>query len=319
MPHVEQRRGSILESVHPFSAVAARGAQVIATLGPPWHTTMRSAAKPFQLAVNLELIGDRSLDDEAIALGTASHSAEPVHVAHVRRVLARYGLAEALLRCAAHPPVHVDSAHAVLRAGGSFSDIHNNCSGKHTFMLAACQVQGWPMDYRPLAHPLQQRIRAMVEAWAGERAAAATDGCGVPTFGLSLAAMARAWSAMARAMTDEEPSTLARVGRVMAELPHLMSGSGRLEPALLALAREPIAAKIGAEGLFCTAFPQRELGVVVKVHTGSSDALGVAVAHALQVLVPGAIAAPQDWPWAEVRNVAGALVGARTAVPDPAP
>lgn len=316
MPHVEQRRGLILESVHPFSAVAARGGQIVGAIGPDWITTMRSAAKPFQLAVNLELIADETLDDEAVALGSASHSAEPVHVAHVRRILSRYGLDETLLRCAAHPPVHVNSAQAVLRAGGHYGDIHNNCSGKHTFMLAACQRHGWAMDYRPPTHPLQQRIRAQVEAWAGERASLATDGCGVPTFGLSLAAMARAWAVMAQAMSSAAPSPLGRVGRVMADLPHLVSGTGRLEPALLAIAREPVAAKIGAEGLFCMAFPARDMGVVVKVHSGHSEALGVALLHALDVLVPGAIASVARWPWHEVLNVAGLVVGERAVVAD---
>ena len=316
MARVECWRADILESVHPFSAVVARGDDVLGRIGPAWHTTMRSAAKPFQLTTSLDVLGaDRAdtsgVSSDELAIGTASHSAELAHLARVRAVMQRYGVTESMLRCGAHAPVHTASADAVLRQGGQFTDIHNNCSGKHTFMVAACLSQGWPMDYRPATHPLQRRILGQITTLAGEGPRLGVDGCGVPTFGLSLVAMTRAWSALARAMVEAPRSNLGRVGAALAAEPYLVSGTDRLEPALLAIAREPIAAKIGAEGLFCMALPHRRVGMVVKIHSGHSDALAVAVLHALVTLIPGAIEPPQAWPWAEVANVVGRVVGRR--------
>ncbi|MEZ4251106.1 MAG: asparaginase [Polyangiales bacterium] len=48
----------------------------------------------------------------------------------------------------------------ILREGGRFLSLHNNCSGKHTFIRAAtCGArQGWAPDYRDPEHPLQRRV-----------------------------------------------------------------------------------------------------------------------------------------------------------------
>ena len=110
---VEQTRGSIVEAVHPFSAVAVNGATgaVVGRLGPEIVTTWRSASKPFQLENSLAALGDAgAFTEEELAVGAASHSAEPVHVALVEGLLRRFGLDATALRCGAHPPVHEGSA-----------------------------------------------------------------------------------------------------------------------------------------------------------------------------------------------------------------
>ena len=124
-PKVAQTRGACVESVHPFSAVVVSAdGRPPRVFGGDLHTTWRSAAKLFQLAVALELLGDPDLAPASLAVGAASHSAEPVHVALVRDLLDRFGLDATGLRCGGHPPVHVPSPDALLRAGGSFSDLH---------------------------------------------------------------------------------------------------------------------------------------------------------------------------------------------------
>ncbi len=305
-PFVEQCRGSIVESVHPFSVALARGERV-ELAGPDVETTFRSAAKPFQLACALEALGDPAVSDEELAVGAASHSAEPVHVAIVERLLARFGLGADELRCGAHAPMHAPSAEALLRAGQGITQLHNNCSGKHTFMLAASVAQGWPRDYRDPDHPLQRRIAEALFACCGQRGPLATDGCGVPTFGLPLSAIARGWARVAEAMDDD--SGLGRVGRAMAAHPELTSGTGRLDLEVVRHAHEPVAVKIGAQGLFCLAFPRRALGVAVKVRSGSGDALPAAVSATLTRFVPGAFTEPEDWTLRRVRNVVGRVVG----------
>lgn len=316
MPIIEQIRGTCVEGRHPFSAVRVDAGGVTTWLGEPVSSTWRSAAKPFQLACSLELLGDPDLDDAHLAIGAASHSGEPVHVRLVEELLAQFGLHPSDLRCATHPPSHEPSAWAILRAGGTFSDLHNNCSGKHTFMLAACKKQGWSLDYLPTSHPLQRHIQARIASWCGQTPHIAIDGCGAPTFGLPLDAFARAWGHLARAMAAVQKGSgsaaemrLGRIGLAMGHRPDLTSGTGRLDLGVIAGAQETMAVKVGAMGLFCMAFPERDCAVTVKVHSGSSEALGPAVQAALDLLVPGAWMQPADWPWGALLNVAGRPVG----------
>jgi L-asparaginase II len=307
MAEIVQTRGSCIESRHPFHAVGVCDGEVVFRWGDPGIvTTWRSAAKPFQLAASLEVLGDPPVAEAELAVGAASHSGEPMHVAVVRGLLERLGVPESGLRCGTHPPVHEPSARAILRAGDDFTDIHNNCSGKHTFMLAAALAQRWDADYRPPTHPLQQHILRRVARWAGETPTTALDGCGVPTFCLSLTGIARAWSQVAAG----DDTRLGEIGRAMAARPDLTSGTGRLDQAVVHLAREPMAVKIGAQGVFCLALPGRRLGLAIKVESGQSDALGAAVAAVLGRAAPGSWPEAAAWPFNEVRNVAGDLAGA---------
>ncbi len=312
--HVDGERALDLdlcvEARHPWSAIAVRSGQIVYQTGPDGRTPWRSAAKPIQLATCLELLGDPWLRAEELAVGAASHSGQPIHVRWVREILARFDVAESDLRCAPHPPMHTGSADEVLRAGRPFTDIHNNCSGKHAFMLATAMRSGWSIDYRPPDHPLQRRIAARVREWAGVAPELALDGCGVPTFCLPLSAIARAWSVVAEAMADDLDRTrLGRIGRAMAEHPELTSGSERFDASVVHHARAPMAVKIGAGGVFCIALPDRGLGLAVKVWSGSTDALPAAVSRALAEVAPDAWMEPPAWRFVEVRNVAGRLAG----------
>jgi L-asparaginase II len=314
MPTVVQTRGVIVEARHSFSVAQVRVDGAVSIDGADVATAFRSAAKPFQLATSLEALGDPVVSDAMLAVGAASHSAEPAHLEVVRTILSQFGVTEGGLKCGAHAPVHEPSAHAVLRAGGAFTDLHNNCSGKHAFMLAAAKHTGWDADYRPAEHPLQVKNRALLERLAGTRAVVAIDGCGVPTFSFPLSGIARAWSHVADAMGRQEAenaftSRLGRIGWAMAKHPELTSGTGRLDLDVVRACAEPLAVKVGAMGLFCMALPKRGLALAVKVESGVSEALPPAVRWALaQVGVD--LALPSPWPLAEVRNVVGQVVGA---------
>jgi len=317
MIEVIQFRGAFAEATLPASVAVVQGGQVIATAGDDRETTFRSASKPFQLAVSLESLDDPAVTAEDLCLGAASHSAEPVHVARVEALLARFGLRAAGLRCGAHAPVHTPSAEAILRAGGRFTELHNNCSGKHTFMLAACAHRGWDPDYLPAEHPYQRRVRAMLATWMDHDPGLAVDGCGVPTFCQPLSAVARSWWRIARAMRDlndgapVDPWTdrLGRIGHAMARFPELTSGTGRLDLDVVTAARETMAVKVGAMGLFCIAIPGRDMALAVKVHGGVAEALPALVAWALDTWAPGAWEEPEAWSQRVVRNVAGRAVG----------
>src|SRR5206468_1180953 len=135
--------------------------------------------KPLQAAALLDAGFEGG--EEALALASASHSGEDVHVAVVRRVLAAAGLREDALAC---PP----ATGRLAPAGAPADRVHHNCSGKHAAMLATAVVRGWPAaGYLDPAHPVQAAVRAGVESLCGEAAAAVgVDGCGAPQFAVGL-------------------------------------------------------------------------------------------------------------------------------------
>jgi L-asparaginase II len=138
----------------------------------------------------------------------------------------------------------------------------------------------------------------------------ATDGCGVPTFGFPVSGLARAWATLAAAMAARDVNArLHDIGWAMARYPELTSGTGRLDLQVVRGAREPMAVKIGAQGVFCMALPARGLGLAVKVHTGVTEALPAAVAATLASAAPGAFVPPEEWDLLRVRNVVGDVVG----------
>ncbi len=302
---VVQRRGGHVEALHPFSVAVVQDGRVVFEGGHPIRPPMRSSAKPFQLACCLDVLGDPELSSEELAVGTASHTAEERHVGLIRGLFKRFGVTEDDLLCGGHPPLYPPAWEQLVREGTPLSSIHNNCSGKHTFMVAASKRRGWTGDYRSPSHPLQRIIGERMAELADERPDVAIDGCGAPSWVIGLPGMARAWEQLARL---EDPR-LERVARAMMRHPPLTSGSGRLDLQVMEGRREEMVVKIGAQALFCMAFPQRRTGIAVKVQSGSEAALGEAVAWCLTELVPGAWERVDSWEWNVLRNVIGKSVG----------
>ena len=138
-------RSGHVESTHVGSvlAVDAGGTTVLALGEVDRPVFPRSTNKPLQ-AVGVLRAGWRPTDDEELALATASHSGEQVHLAVVRRVLAGAGLAESDLGCPPGLPLSEPAAHALLARGGHATPLTMNCSGKHAAMLACSVANGWP-------------------------------------------------------------------------------------------------------------------------------------------------------------------------------
>jgi L-asparaginase II len=180
-------------------------------------------------------------------------------------------------------------------------------------MLGALKACGWPSNYLLPEHPLQQRIISAVRELAGEQCPTAGDGCGLPTFWLSLEGMARAWAWLALCVAEpQRDPVLARIGRAMSKHPWLISGDGHLDVALSERACEPWISKVGALAVYNIALPSRRLGIAVKVATGDEAALGAAVPALVERIAPGALGpAHGGWPWTKVGNVVGREVGRR--------
>ncbi|MDX1673761.1 MAG: asparaginase, partial [Longimicrobiales bacterium] len=192
--------------------------------------------------------------------------------------------------------------------------IHNNCSGKHAGMLALAVAHDWPTEgYQAEGHPVQARMRAEIERWtAVDRSEIATgvDGCGVVTFSLPVAGLARAFAGLGAAAVAGEPGPAAVVGAMTAH-PFLVGGTDRLCTRLMEATAGRVIAKVGAEGVY-GALTRGGLGIGLKARDGAKRAAEVAllgVLEALDELEPGAREALERWARPDVRNTRGEVVG----------
>jgi L-asparaginase II len=258
---VEVTRGEVVEACHVVHAVAVHDGRIELAAGDPGQVTfLRSSAKPIQALPVVRARPD--LDDEQVVLLCASHLASPPQLAVVRRILADAPASEDDLECGGPTP------------------LEHNCSGKHAGFLALCRAEGWPIPgYRLAEHPCQQAMRREV-ADAAEVGQASVvegvDGCGVPTFALTLERAAHAFTRLASLEGG------ARVVRAMRANPELLRGPVAADAALIR-SLEGWVAKGGAEGLFCAASADG-LGVALKVADGAFRAIQPAVAHVLSLL-----------------------------------
>lgn len=292
---VVQTRGGVVETEHPFSAVVVNArAEVLFEEGPALTVPWRSSAKPFQLDGSLSLLPDElvdSLEPWELALGASSHSGEPGHLAAVAKLGEHLGLSEAALYCGDVLPFFPASHDAYLMAGGRARPYASDCSGKHSFMAAACAHLGADPDYRDAAHPVQVALLARVQRAAGGGIRGwVPDGCRVPSYVLSLRSMALAWANLGGATAAGE-GNLGRIGRAMRAEPWFVGGTARIDSELMQ--QRPLLAKIGAGGLMCLAHPEEGWGAAVRVHSGSCDARVAAVEWLCQTWAPGLL--PQDF------------------------
>lgn len=312
-------RGPVVECQH-FGAVAVvdRDGRVIASAGETEVVAfLRSAGKPFQ-AIPVVTSGAADacgFSAAELAICAGSHSGEPGHLATVRGMLARLGLDRDALGCGLVSPMDGATAARIATGQEAMTTLHCGCSGKHAGMLATCLQRGYPLDsYLDLAHPLQQEILGIMADHFGLPADAiptAVDGCGVPTFGASIAQIARAWATLA-APPDTYRPAVTRILDAMAAEPWMVAGTGRICTELMPVVGPNIVVKTGAEGLFCLALRERGWGVAIKVADGSIRALPAITAAMLRQL--DAITGEQAAHFlnrqpTHIRNNAGAIVG----------
>ena len=299
---VEATRGGARESAHRGAiAVVDADGRSVASLGDIERPIFpRSAGKVLQA---LPLVASGAADqlglaDEELAIACASHGGEPAHTEVVARMLARAGLDAGALECGAHWPYREPVQRQMAAAGIEPSALHNNCSGKHAgFLCLACRLAG-DRDRRAFArgyvgadHPVMREVTAALQATTGfdlASTARGTDGCSIPTYAIPLRHLAHAFSrigtGIGRAAGHAEAAR--RLRRAVARHPFMVGGSGRFDTRVMERLGERVFCKVGAEAVFCAAFPERGLGVAIKIDDGNTArAAEVAMAAAIEALV----------------------------------
>ncbi len=322
-------RGETVESIHRGHIFVIDGdGNTVASVGDPSTVTyFRSAAKPFQ-AIPLITSGAadkfRFTEDE-IAMTIASHSGEKMHVERVAAMLSKVGLAEADPRCGSHAPFYSKEAERMLREGETPTQLHNNCSGKHTGMLAlAKHISADIASYESFENRVQKRLLRCVSDFTGvpeSNIAIGFDGCAAPNFALPVAAMAKSFANLVfpRSFHSSIRSAAERVTRAMMTYPELIGGTERLDTMIMKAASGRVVSKVGADGVWlCGVLPSQQypvgLGIALKVEDGDDQrgrpVIAVEILRRLGVLAETDLRELSPMP---VKNRRGDVVGAVNA------
>lgn len=329
-PLVQVTRGAIIESRHRGHVVAVEpDGKIVAVLGAPETVTfLRSSAKPHQ-AIPLIASGaaDRfGFSQQEIALACGSHSGELIHTKTAASMLRKIGLGPESLKCGTHEPFSPEVARRLREKGEKPNVLQNNCSGKHAGMLATALHLGAPLEsYDEPGNPVQLAIGHTISQFSGiaiENVAVATDGCGVPVFGVTVKAMALMYARLMAPPALYEKNIREACNRIVAAMtgyPELVGGTtDRLDTEMMRATKGTLVSKVGAEGVYtagvrrCKEWPNG-LGLALKIEDGDDHRARPTVVieslYQLGVLNDESLEAVSRYAFFPVRNRTGEVVG----------
>ncbi|ASK62515.1 L-asparaginase [Virgibacillus phasianinus] len=289
---VKVRRGNQIESRHHvhIAVVDSKGNLLHHAGNPDGKVYARSSMKPIQ-AIPIVETGAADyyeFSDADLSLCTASHNGEDMHTDRVLSILKRVGLEDTALNCGTHIPRWQDTYKELILNGKEVTPLYNNCSGKHTGMLATAKFMDEPIDtyYLP-DHPVQQRILQAISDtcdYPKDEIEIGIDGCGVPVHGLPLDRLAYGFARMATPASfgNERKKTVQRITNAMMAAPEMVGGTNRFCTDFMAAGNGRFFGKAGAEGVYCIGDIETGLGIAVKVADGNGRAVYPA---AMEVLV----------------------------------
>jgi L-asparaginase II len=331
VPAVEITRGDAVESVHyAAAAVVDHDGHVVASIGDPHYVTFsRSSLKPFQaLAAVMRGFPEKfGLSERHLALACASHSGEPHHTRAALEILQAIGATVDDLQCGTHIPVYLRSDEGNVPPKSDFTQIHNNCSGKHSAMLALAKMLDADLaEYLKYDGRVQTVIRDMiVEVTGADRTKMhwGIDGCSAPNYAMPLSALATGFAryAWAAAQPDEKLSDAkragARIARAMMNYPEMISGTGRFDLQLVEAAGRKIFSKVGGEAVECVGIPWKGWGIAIKIGDGSVRAippLMTSILNQLGIINEGTQKALAPVAHPKLKNVRGSEIGTARAI-----
>ncbi|MGE5676362.1 MAG: asparaginase [Mycobacterium leprae] len=334
---VEQTRGPLVENIYRGdAAVVDANGRLLMHVGDAGKTTFwRSSAKPIQ-AMPVILSGAATafgFETRHLAMFCASHNGEPIHTTTVLDAMRLAGVSPDLLQCGPQIPYDAETAAAMATAGEAPAPIHNNCSGKHSGMLAMGKHLGLPLnDYMNPRSDLQRLILANVADVVGlpeAEIAIGIDGCGVPVFGMPIFNMAYAYARLSEPerMPEGKAGAARQLRDAMMAHPYNVAGRNRICTKLMSLPGDRFVAKSGAEGVYCIGLLPKTvaaspvlramgvtggIGIAVKAEDGHKDVrhlMLVEILRQLGVLTDSDLEALAPYRSIPVRNWAGTLVG----------
>ncbi|MBE0683240.1 MAG: asparaginase [Anaerolineales bacterium] len=288
LPILELIRGKVVESTHFGSIVVVDSiGKILHSHGDPDTVAfLRSSAKPFQALPFVEQGGVEhfSYTQAELALSCASHETSQMHIDTVQGMQLKIGIQEKYLQCGPHLPGDAKKLREVIKNGIPPTANFNNCSGKHTTMLAFAKMRGLPLEnYLDFDHPIQKDILKTFPEMCGmevEKIELGIDGCSAPNFAVPLvnAALGMARLCDPRELSKERAAACQKITDAMTSHPEMVSNYGEFDCELMKTAEGKIITKRGAEGfqiigLMPGIYGERGVGIAFKVTDGDRSTM----------------------------------------------
>lgn len=320
---IDVSRGPIVESSHRGDVVVVNTqGKILTSIGNPHKVTyIRSAGKPLQV-LNVFLSGAAErfdFTDAEIAIMCASHYGEDFHRQTIAGILSKLDLPLDALQCGSTLSIKSEYAKEQIAGRIQLQPSNNDCSGKHTGMLAACLMNDYDLaSYTGVSHPVQQDILKVVAGICGLESGQihlGIDGCSVPVHGLPLFNMALGYARLAnpQGLESNLKGACERIFTAMNNHPEMVAGTDGFCTELLRHTHGKLIGKLGTEGVYCIGVKDRDMGLAIKIEDGNySRALNPAVMRCLEdlnILTPDEINSLERFRETSNLNGLGTVVG----------
>ena len=321
-PLVVLTRTNRVESIHKgHICVTNSNKNIISCIGDSENKVyLRSSAKPIQAVafVHSGAMEKFNISLEELAIICSSHSGEDFHRKAVSSILKKIGLSEENLSCGVANPYNQDMINDLIKKGERPSQLYNCCSGKHAGMLALCKHHNFPIEgYTEPEHPLQQlilRVFAELLDCETDDITLGIDGCGIPTYMVTLHQASYLYSLIAHGSNGhgKYKDSFGTIQKAMATYPRMINGDKEFCTDLISHSHGKIIGKVGAEGLYCVAVPEKQLGICIKIYDGNERGVYPVAIHLLKqlgVLDNEAMEKLKLWAYPPIKNHKGIAVG----------
>jgi len=290
---VEVLRGSVVESQHQVMAVVVdeRAVPALYFGNVDYLTFPRSAIKmlqalPFVESGAFEALG---LEDKHLCLVCSSHRGEKSHILAVTEIMKKAGIREEMFVCGGHLPANEATAHEMIRRGINPTPMINNCSGKHSGIVATClHLKENPEGYDKYTHPAQVRLRKVlseVMRFDHEKAHYGIDGCGIPTYAVPLQNLAIGMHALIDPkQPDRRKAAAQRILAAVRHEPFYLSGTEHFATEVIQVTQGRCIVKNGAEGVYAGVLPEKRWAFAIKAEDGAMRAAEAATTFLLDKL-----------------------------------
>lgn len=279
---VKVLRGELVESIHRghIAVVNAKGELLYSAGNPQEVVYARSSMKPLQAIPIVETgAADHfNFDDADLSLACASHNGEDQHTERVQSILNRTDLSISDLQCGTHNPRWEETFKELIKNDNPITPIYNNCSGKHSGMLATAKhMNESTSDYYKLDHPVQKRIMKVISELTEvpeDEIEIGIDGCGVPVHGLPLVNLALSFAKLSdpSSLAHSRQESINKVTSAMMAAPEMVGGTDRFCSDFMRVLDGRMFGKAGAEAVYAIGDKETGIGIAIKIEDGNGRA-----------------------------------------------
>jgi L-asparaginase II len=205
----------------------------------------------------------------------------------IKALQEKIGIHESDLQCGPHLPGDPEMLKKVIINHITPTANFNNCSGKHTAMLAHAKMRGLPLEtYLERDHPIQQDILTTFAEMCGierDKVELGTDGCSAPNFAVPLLNSALGFARLCDpvSLPKARADACRKITSAMSSHSEMVSGFGEFDCELMKIGKGKILTKRGAEGFQAIGLlpgalsaDSRGIGIAFKVSDGDAGRMG---------------------------------------------